>query len=72
MEVDIKPMIREIEFLPAEGTLEIKAILDSGSTSNLSSELLMDTVRTHFGLDSDRSEAEVLRSEIFFDRPQND
>lgn len=72
VEVDIKPMIREIEFLPAEGTLEIKAILDSGSTSNLSPELLMDTVRTHFGLDSDRSEAEVLRSEIFFDRPQND
>jgi len=64
-EVDIKPMIREIVFTPESGSLFITAILDSGSTSNLSPELVIDTVKSHFSIDIDRSEIEVMRKKIF-------
>ena len=46
--------------------LIIEAVLDSGSVSNLSPELLMDTVRKRFGLVYDRNEADVTREEIYF------
>ena len=65
-EVDIKPMIREIEFMPEAEALRIKAVLDSGSVSNLSPELVMKTVADHFGLRWDRSDADVTREEIYF------
>ena len=65
-EVDIKPMIREIEFMPEAEALRIKAVLDSGSVSNLSPELVMKTVADHFGLNWDRSDADVTREEIYF------
>lgn len=67
VEVDIKPMIRDITFAPDGDTLEIRAVLDAGSVSNLSPELVMETVKTHFALDTDRDEAEVVREEIYFD-----
>lgn len=66
VEIDIKPMIRELEFMPEDGMLTIKALLDSGSISNLSPELLINTVNEFFGLDADRNEMEITRTEIFF------
>ena len=61
-------MIREISFAPDGDTLVIEAVLDSGSVSNLSPELLMETVKDHFGLTYDRNEADVTRKEIIFKR----
>ncbi len=65
-ETDRKPMIRSIEFTAKDDSLVIETVLDSGSVSNLSPELLMTTVDKHLGLDMDRSEVEVIRKEIFF------
>lgn len=70
LEVDIRPMIRDISFssngVSGGQALIIEAVLDSGSVSNLSPELLMDTVRKRFGLVYDRNEADVTRAEIYF------
>ncbi|MDO4545342.1 MAG: TIGR03936 family radical SAM-associated protein [Bacillota bacterium] len=65
-EIDIKPMIREITFTPEEETLFITAVLDSGSVSNLSPELVIATVQELFHIRADRSEVEVMRREIGF------
>lgn len=65
-EVDIKPMIREIHFVPEPEALFITALLDSGSTSNLSPELVITTVMEHLGLEPQRSEIQVMRREIIY------
>ena len=67
--VDIRPMIREITFMPTEKRLYIDALLDSGSASNLSPELIVDTVLECFGLDVDRSAVSIMRKKILFDKP---
>lgn len=67
-EVDIKPMIREITFTPEQETLFVAALLDSGSTSNLSPELLIETIGKRFQLDTPRSEIQVMRKEILFQK----
>ncbi|MDO4486513.1 MAG: TIGR03936 family radical SAM-associated protein [Bacillota bacterium] len=66
-EVDIKPMIRNIEFALCDETLFVTAELDSGSTSNLSPELVIDTLLKCLELDIDRSEIAVMRKNIVFD-----
>ena len=65
-EVDIKPMIRELTFVVEEETLFITALLDSGSTSNLSPELLITTLIECLGLKTERSEVQVMRRKIIF------
>lgn len=65
-EVDIKPMIRDISFVVEEETLFITAFLDSGSTSNLSPELVITTLIECLGLNTDRSEVQVMRRKIVF------
>lgn len=66
VEIDIKPMIRELEFSQEDDILTIKALLDSGSISNLSPELLISTVNEFFELNADRNEMEITRTGIFF------
>lgn len=68
VEVDIKPMIRSIEFTPEEETLFVSAVLDSGSVSNLSPELVIDTLIKCLQLDIDRSEIAVMRKKIIFEK----
>ncbi len=68
-QIDIKPMIRQITFTPSAQALYIDAILDSGSDSNLSPELIIASLQECFGLDADRSEISVMRKKILFDRP---
>lgn len=63
-EVDIKPMIREIDFVPEAEVLFVTALLDAGSTSNLSPELVISTLMDCLDLDIDRSEVRVMRREI--------
>lgn len=66
LEVDIKPMIRELDFGMDGHVLTITALLDSGSVSNLSPELLINTVNEFFKLDADRNEMEITRIGIEF------
>lgn len=65
-EIDIKPMIRDISFVVEDETLFITAFLDSGSTSNLSPELVITTLIECLGLETDRSEIQVMRRKIVF------
>lgn len=66
IEVDIKPMIRDISFVTEDETLFVTALLDSGSTSNLSPELVITTLTENLGIDTERSEIQVLRRKILF------
>ena len=65
-EVDIKPMIRDLSFVVEEETLFVTAYLDSGSTSNLSPELVITTLIECLGLDTERSEVQVMRRKMVF------
>lgn len=65
-EIDIKPMIRSVRFEMKAGTLSVKALLDSGSTSNLSPELVIATLLQALGIDQERSAIQVTRTKIIF------
>lgn len=67
-EIDIKPMIRKLEISKGEQKLTLHMILDSGSISNLSPELVITTFLKHFDIRTDRSEIEVTRNKIFFNK----
>lgn len=66
VEVDIKPMIREISFVVENETLFVTALLDSGSNSNLSPELVITTLTETLGINTERSEIQVMRRKILF------
>lgn len=66
IEVDIKPMIQKLTFEVRDNALSITALLDSGSISNLSPELVISTLSEHLKLNVDRSEIEITRKEIYF------
>lgn len=65
-EIDIKPMIRDITFVTEDETLFVTALLDSGSTSNLSPELVITTLMECLDIKTDRSEVQVMRRKIYF------
>ena len=65
--VDIKPMIRDISFHLSEKTMYIKTLLDSGSSSNLSPELVISSVLELFKIETHRSEISVVRKNLIFD-----
>ena len=67
--INIRSMIREVTFHLAEGVLYIDAVLDCGSDSNLSPELIISSVCRRFGIVTDRSEVSVMRKKIMFDQP---
>ena len=67
--IDIRPMIREVTFMPAPEALYIDAVLDCGSGSNLSPELIITSVCRRFGINTDRSEISVMRKKLIFDQP---
>ncbi len=68
--INIRPKIRELTFTPTkEEAFEriiVDALLDSGSNSNLSPELVITTIAEHFNLDADRAEIDVTRKKILF------
>ena len=64
--VNIRPKIREMAFEPSEEILRIETLLDSGSDSNLSPELVITTVLEKFELNVPRSDIRVLRRKIHF------
>ena len=69
-EVDIREKIRTMTTEEGcRGKLRIRLELDCGSASNLSPELIVDTVLECFGLDVDRSAVSIMRKKILFDKP---
>ena len=64
--VDIKPKIREITFKNDPGYLQIDTVIDAGSESNLSPELIISSVCEMLGITTPRSEIEVTRNKIHF------
>lgn len=64
--VDIRPKIRSLTFNPKADCLVLDATLDAGSESNLSPELLIDTVIRDLEIDCDRAEIEVSRNKLQF------
>lgn len=68
-DINIKTMIREIAIAYADGSLIIFAKLDAGSNSNLSPELLISAFMKFADLQSERSDIEVERRELFFGKP---
>ena len=65
-EVDIKDKIRSWKVSMEGDNAVIDCILDSGSHSNLSPELVITTILERFGLDIPRSEIKVTRNKIHF------
>ncbi|MCI9596354.1 MAG: DUF2344 domain-containing protein [Firmicutes bacterium] len=66
-EVDIRGKIQSLNFLAAGENLLITGLLDSGSQSNLSPELLIAAIATFLGVSLDRSEVGVMRTKLFFE-----
>lgn len=68
-EVDIKPMIRQFTAASAEeGGMVLTMLLDQGSTSNLSPELVISTFLSFAGIGTDRSEIGVTRTRLLFEK----
>ncbi len=70
VQINIRSKIRALTFTPVEDGEEeriiVNALLDSGSESNLSPELVIATVAENFSLDMDRAEINVMRKRIIF------
>lgn len=64
--VNIKPMIRNLECKKLGDYVVIKSELDSGSTSNLSPELLISSILSFSKININRYDIEVERLEIKF------
>ena len=64
--VNIKNMIRKIEIAKVGPFAMINAVLDCGSKSNCSPELIISSFCLHCNINSPRYEVEVERTELFF------
>ncbi len=68
-DVDIKSMIKELRLTMVDGNIIMFTKLDAGSNSNLSPELLLKAFQGFAGIDTDRSDIDVERRELFFTKP---
>jgi len=66
-ELDIRGMIRELSAETAGSNIILHAVLDSGSASNLSPELLISSFVSFAGMDTEREDVEVKRVKMFFE-----
>ncbi len=66
-EVDIRGKIQSLRFLMEGKNLLVTALLDSGSRSNLSPELLIGAISDFLGVSIDRTEVGVMRTKLFFE-----
>ena len=65
-EIDIKGMIKSLNIIFINNNYIMTLIADSGSSSNLSPELVIASFLEFAGIDCDRSEIEVMRKKLFF------
>lgn len=64
--IDIKPKIREIFFFTAPSAIRVETVLDAGSDSNLSPELVISTLLDALDIQTPRNEIDVTRTKIIF------
>ena len=64
--VDIRDKIKVLNFVIAGENLLITGILDSGSESNLSPELLIEAITQFLGIKTERAEIDVMRTKLYF------
>ena len=64
--VNIRPMIRHLTIAKVGEFAIIKALLDCGSKSNCSPELVISSFCKHCGIDTPRYDIEVERINLFF------
>ena len=65
-EIDIKGMIKSLNIIYVNNNYIMTLIADSGSSSNLSPELVIASFLEFAGIDCDRSDIEVMRKKLFF------
>ncbi len=63
--VDIKSGIRSLEIKIVDNKILLTAILDAGSSSNISPELLLNSFTNFIGLTIERETVEISRLQIF-------
>lgn len=66
VEVNIAQMIRDIQFEIKDGILILRSLLDAGSDSNLSPELLITALLNYLNLEVGREFISVRREKIYF------
>jgi len=66
LEVDIRPMIRDLSGSLVDNNIILYTLLDSGSNSNLSPELFIDAFLRFMKYCIDRAEIEVERTALHF------
>lgn len=67
-DVDIRSKIRSLNAVAEGEVLIFTALLDSGSNSNLSPELLITALVRFLGIKTDRSEMDVMRTKLIFEK----
>ena len=66
-EIEIRDKIQDLSLTDAHGKASLLALLDTGSQSNLSPELLITSFLFHSGLPFQRIDMEVCRDYLIFD-----
>lgn len=67
-DVNIRDKIRSLNAVKEGDVLIFTALLDSGSNSNLSPELLITALVRFLGIETDRSEIDVMRTRLIFEK----
>ena len=65
-EVNIKEKIREFNYEYTDGYLTLRVLLDGGSISNLSPELIINSLLDFINMDVERNKISVIRENILF------
>ena len=65
-DVNIRDKIRSMNIVSVGENLLVTALLDSGSDSNLSPELLITALVRFWGLPDERSDISVMRTKLSF------
>ena len=66
-DVNIREKIRHLNAVTEGDNFILNAILDSGSESNLSPELLIQALTKFMGIETDRAEMNVMRTKLVFE-----
>lgn len=66
VEIDIKDKIQSLNCILVNNNIIMTALLDSGSNSNLSPELLITAWNRFHNIETERSEIDVMRKKIIF------
>lgn len=71
IEIDVRPMIHEMNMVVYDNYIMITMRLAAGSTANLSPEIVLSTFCDFTGIPYDRTEVLVRRTEIYFQKPNH-